>query len=416
MVIDNTFEEVKAQVEKVGKYLDIDPGLIEVLKRPSRELTVNFPVKMDDGKIEVFTGYRVQHSLARGPTKGGIRYHPDVGIDEVRALAMLMTWKCAVVNLPYGGAKGGVRIDVKQYSKDELERVTRRFTEEISNVIGPQKDIPAPDMYTNAQTMAWIMDTYSMKKGYSVPDVVTGKPIEVGGSAGRDEATSRGIMYTVEEAAKVKGISPDGARVAIQGYGNVGWHAARLLHDELGCKIVALSDSTGGVMNKQGLDPVKVHEHKMRTGTVMEYPKSVCISNEELLELDCEILVPAALDNVINESNAENIKAQIVAEGANGPTTVSADKVLFEKDILVIPDILANAGGVTVSYFEWVQSRLQFFWSVEEVKEKLKEIMTRSFSRVFSTSQSDDLDMRAAAYVLAMKDVVRAIELRGIFP
>jgi glutamate dehydrogenase (NAD(P)+) len=264
--------------------------------------------------------------------------------------------------------------------------------------------------------MAWIMDTYSMKYGYSIPDVVTGKPIEVGGSEGRDEATSRGLMYTVEEAAKVKGIDLKDATVAVQGYGNVGWHSARLLHDEMGCKIIAVSDSTGGIMNKKGLDPIKVYEHKRRTGTVMECPRSVCISNEDLLEIECDILVPAALDDAINETNADRIQANIVAEGANGPTSPSADKVLYEKDIMVIPDILCNAGGVTVSYFEWVQGHLQFFWSIEEVKQKLKEIMTRSFSRVLSTSRSDELDMRSAAYVLAMKDVVKAIELRGIFP
>lgn len=416
MMEHNPYEEVKAQVDKVGKYLDLDPGIIELLKKPEKELTVNFPVRMDKGNIEVFTGYRVQHNLSRGPTKGGIRYHPDVGIDEVRALAMLMTWKCAVVNLPYGGAKGGVRIDVKQYSNSELERVTRRFTQEISPFIGPQIDIPAPDMYTDAQTMSWIMDTYSMKHGYSIPDVVTGKPIELGGSAGREEATSRGLMYIVEEAGKVKGINPEGATVAIQGYGNVGWNAARILKEELGCKIIAVSDSTGGIFNKNGLDPTLVHEHKRRTGTVMDFGKAVCISNEKLLELDCDILVPAALGNVINEKNAENIKAKIVAEAANGPTTSAADRILCERDIMVLPDILANAGGVTVSYLEWVQGHIRYFWTIEEVKDSLKKILVSAFSRVLSHSRMEDLDMRAAAYVLAMSEVVRAIELRGIFP
>jgi glutamate dehydrogenase (NAD(P)+) len=416
MPYDNPYEVIKAQVDKVGAHLGIDKGIIEILKNPTKELTVNFPVKMDSGRIEVLTGYRVQHNLARGPTKGGIRYHPHVGIDEIRALSMLMTWKCAVVNLPYGGAKGGVRIDVKQYSKNELERVTRRFTEEISHMIGPKVDIPAPDMYTDPQIMAWIMDTYSMKHGYSIPEVVTGKPVEIGGSLGRDEATSRGLMDVVEEAAKVKGLKLKGAKVAIQGYGNVGWHAARLLNEEAGCDVIAVSDSTGGIMNKHGLDPRKVYEHKRRTGTVMEYPKAVCVSNEELLEMECDILVPAALENSITDKNADNIKAIIVAEGANGPTSPAADRILSEKGIMVIPDILANAGGVTVSYFEWVQGLQHFSWSLEEIKERLKGIMVQSFSKVFSTSQLEGVDMRWAAYIVAMKEVVKVIELRGIFP
>jgi glutamate dehydrogenase (NAD(P)+) len=416
MQYDNPYDAVKAQVDKIGTHLGIDKGIIELLKKPAKELTVNFPVKMDSGRIEILTGYRIQHNLARGPTKGGIRYHPNIGIDEIRALSMLMTWKCAVVNLPYGGAKGGVRIDVKQYSKNELERVTRRFTEEISHMIGPKVDIPAPDMYTDSQIMAWIMDTYSMKHGYSIPEVVTGKPIEIGGSLGRDVATSMGLMYVVEEAAKIKGLKLKGAKVAVQGYGNVGWHAARLLKEEAGCDVIAVSDSTGGIMNKHGLDPRKVYDHKRRTGTVMEYPKAVCVSNEELLEMECDILIPAALENSITEKNADNIKARIVAEGANGPTSPAADKILLEKDIMVIPDILANAGGVTVSYFEWVQGLQHLSWSLEEIKTRLKDIIVPAFSKVFSNSQSEGLDMRGAAYVVAMKEVVKVIELRGIFP
>jgi glutamate dehydrogenase (NAD(P)+) len=412
----NPYRVVCDQVEEVGTYLEIDPDLIEILKKPTRELIVNFPVRMENGKLQVLTGYRVQHSLARGPTKGGIRYHPNLTLDEVRALAMLMTWKCALVGLPFGGAKGGVRINVKEYSERELERITRRYTQEISPMIGPKVDIPAPDMYTNAQTMAWIMDTYSMMRGYSIPEIVTGKPIEVGGSVGREEATSRGVLYTTEQAANVIGLRMKGAKVAIQGYGNVGYNAAKLFHDEAGSQIIAVSDTTGGIESKRGLDPVKVFEHKRRTGTVVGFPGSTTITNPELLELDCDILIPAAVENAITSKNADNIKARIVTEGANGPTTPDADKILYEKEVMVIPDILANSGGVTVSYFEWVQGLQQFFWSLTEVEKNQKEIMVEAFEKVHAICKSEGVDQRFAAYMVAMDEVVKTIQLRGIFP
>jgi len=413
---ENPYIAICKQVEEVGERLGLETGIMESLKKPAQELIVNFPVTMDDGRIEVFTGYRIRHNLARGPTKGGIRYHPDLTLDEVRALAMLMTWKCAVVNVPFGGAKGGVKIDVRKYSRKELERITRRYTQEISEIIGPKRDIPAPDMYTDAQTMAWIMDTYSMKEGYSVPEVVTGKPVEVGGSKGREEATSRGLMYALEEAARVTGLRLRDARIAIQGYGNVGYHAAKLLKDEAGCRIIAVSDSRGGILNQEGLDPQDVLKHKRQTGTVVGYPGSTGISNEELLEIDCDVLIPAAIGNVITSDNADKIRAKIVAEGANGPTAPEADRILYEKGVVVVPDILANAGGVTVSYFEWVQGLQNFFWSLEEIRERLRQTMSGAFGRVYDLSQKEKVDQRFAAYMVAIDKVVRAIRIRGIFP
>jgi len=331
-------------------------------------------------------------------------------------LAMWMTWKCAVVGIPYGGAKGGVICSPKEMSKGELERLTRRFTSEISIIIGPHEDIPAPDVYTDAQTMAWIMDTYSMSVGYSVPGVVTGKPIEIGGSAGREEATSRGVMYVAEEAARRKGLKMTGATVAVQGFGNVGWHAARLLHGEAGCKIIAVSDSSGGIYNAQGMEPEKIMEHKKKTGSVKGFAGAKDISNEEVLELKCDLLVPAALENVITKENASKVKAKIIVEGANGPTTPEADEILFKKGIMLIPDILANAGGVTVSYFEWVQDLQFFFWTNDQIKERLKEIMTKAFERVYEHANGSKVDMRTGAYMVALKDVARAFELRGVFP
>jgi glutamate dehydrogenase (NAD(P)+) len=396
--------------------LGLDRGIIDILKTPHRELGVNFPVKMDDGTIRIFSGYRVQHSSVRGPCKGGIRYHPKVTLDEVRALSMWMTWKCAVVGLPYGGAKGGVICDVKKMSKGELERMTRRYASEIAIIIGPQEDIPAPDVYTDSQTMAWIMDTYSMGVGHAVPGVVTGKPVEIGGSKGRDEATSRGVMYIAQESAKARGMNLKGAKVAVQGFGNVGWHAARLLHQEAGCTIIAVSDSQGGIYSPKGLDPLKVMDHKKATGAVKDYPGAKNISNEELLELECDILVPAALENVITMENASSIRAKIVIEGANGPTAPMADKILMDKGIMLVPDILANAGGVTVSYFEWVQDLQFFFWTLEQINERLKEIMTTAFARVHAISQEKKVDMRTAAYMVSLTEVARALELRGVFP
>lgn len=412
----SAFEIAQAQIDAVGGRLGVDSDLLEILKKPTRELTVNFPVKMDDGTIRVFTGYRVQYNQVLGPFKGGIRYHPDVSLEEVRALAAWMTWKCAVIGLPYGGAKGGVIVDVKELSPREIERITRRFTSEISIIIGPYKDIPAPDVYTDAQVMAWIMDTYSMNEGYSVPGVVTGKPPIIGGSSGREEATARGVLYTTRQAAMILGVDLAKARVAIQGYGNVGYNAARLFHEEGGSKIVAVSDSRGVIRDKEGLDPLAVKAHKDETGSVAGFPGSERITPEELLAEKAEVLIPAALSGWITTDNVDSIQARIVAEGANGPTTPGADQVLFERDITVIPDILCNAGGVTVSYFEWVQSLQMFFWSLEEVKERLEEIMVKAFGRVWEMAQEERVDMRTAAYMVAMKKIVRAYEIRGIYP
>jgi glutamate dehydrogenase (NAD(P)+) len=412
----NPYQVAVSQVKSVGDILGLSEGMINVLTRPKRELAVSFPVKMDDGSIQGFTGFRVQHNNTRGPCKGGLRYHPGVTLDEVRALSMWMTWKCATVGLPYGGAKGGIVCNPKKMSKSELERMTRRFTSEISPIIGPQQDILAPDVYTDAQTMAWIMDTYSMGVGYSVPGVVTGKPIALGGSEGREEATSRGLMYCVREALNVDNIDPKGKTVAIQGFGNVGGNAARLLKDELGMKVVALSDSSGGIYNPDGLDPAQVEVHKKATGSVKDFEGAQNVTNQELLELECAVLVPAALEGVITKDNADRIKAKMVAEGANGPTMPEADRILFEKGIVLIPDILANAGGVTVSYFEWVQDLQFFFWSAAEIKSRLNEIMTYAFAKVYATARARNVDMRTAAYILAVQEVVKATQLRGIYP
>ena len=412
----NPYQVAIEQVQKVGEILGLEQDIIDVLTKPKRELTVNFPVKMDDGHVKVFTGYRVQHNFARGPCKGGIRYHPDVSLDEVRALSMWMTWKCATVGLPYGGAKGGVACNPKEMSKGELERMTRRYITEIMPIIGPHVDIPAPDMYTDAQVMAWIMDTYSMHVGYSVPGIVTGKPISVGGSEGREEATSRGITYCVREALTVRNIDRKSSTAAVQGFGNVGWNTARLLKDELGMKVIAVSDSSGGIHAPAGLDPINVYEHKRRTGSVVNFPGAQNITNEELLEIDCTVLVPAAMEEVITADNADRIRARIVAEGANGPTSVQADKILYDKGIMLLPDILCNAGGVTVSYFEWVQDLQFLFWSLAEIKNRLDRVMTYAFARVHATARAKRTDMRTAAYLLAVDDVVKAIRLRGIYP
>ena len=442
----NPFKIAQQQIDIVAEKLKLKKGIHEFIRWPHRELEVHFPVKMDNGDIQSFKGFRVQHNDARGPCKGGIRYHPNVTLDEVRALATWMTWKCAVVNIPFGGAKGGVVCNPKEMSQGELERLTRRFASEISIIIGPEKDIPAPDVYTNAQTMAWFMDTYSMIKGYSVPGVITGKPISIGGSEGRREATARGCMFTIREALKhmnYKVIPPeqwqknyskeelekkisdgdlgtgyriDGATVSIQGFGNAGSIAADLLSVK-GAKVIAVSDSKSGIVNKDGLDISKVIEHKTKTGSLKGFEGA----NEEIgpadvLELDCDVLVPAALENQITEENVENIKAKIVAEAANGPTTPTADKVLFDKKIFLIPDILANAGGVTVSYFEWVQGLQQFFWSERDVNLKLKDIMVRAFKEVLEMSEKHGVNMRTGAYMLAVQRVADAIEIRGIFP
>jgi glutamate dehydrogenase/leucine dehydrogenase len=378
-------------------------------------LEVSIPVKMDNGQLKVFTGYRVQHNVARGPAKGGIRFHPNVTLDEVKALAAWMTWKTATVNIPYGGSKGGVICDPKRMSRGELERMTRRYTSEILPLIGPEQDIPAPDVYTDAQTMAWIMDTYSMTVGYSALGVVTGKPVSLGGSLGRAEATARGCLMVVEEACKVKKVPLRGATVAIQGFGNAGSVAARLF-SERKAKVVAVSDSRGGVFNSRGIDPLKALRYKERSGTVVGMPGASRISNDDLLTLKCDILVPAALENVITLHNADQIKARIVAEAANGPTTPHADEVLARKGILVLPDILANAGGVTMSYFEWAQDLQGYFWQESEVNQKLEGVMKRAFASVQETMRKFHVHSRAAAYILAVGRVAEATLIRGLFP
>ena len=412
----NPFETAKQQIDIVADLIGIQPGIREVLKHPKRELTVNFPVRMDDGSYRVFTGHRVQYNMARGPTKGGIRYHPQVTLDEVRALAAWMTWKCAVVNIPYGGAKGGVVCDPKHMSKDELQRLTRRYASEIAPIIGPEMDIPAPDVYTDSQTMAWIMDTYSMQKGYSVPGVVTGKPISLGGSEGRGEATGRGCAYVIREAAKDLNLKVKGGTVAIQGFGNAGSVAANLLYDEQGAKIVAVSDSKGGIYKADGFNPHAVEEHKAKTGSVVGFPGTKAISNDEVLETKADILVPAALENQITAKNADKIQAKIVAEAANGPTLPEADAILYQKKVTVLPDVLANAGGVTVSYFEWAQDIQGYFWALDEVNSRLERVMVKSYNDVHKVGTERKVHNRTAAYVVAIQRVVDAIKIRGIYP
>jgi glutamate dehydrogenase (NAD(P)+) len=412
----NSFEMAKKQIEIASEYLDLESGLIEKLKNTKRELTVHFPVKMDDGSVNIFTGYRIQHNITRGPAKGGIRYHPDVDIDEVRALAMWMTWKSAVVNIPFGGAKGGVQCNPKEMSLNEIEHMTRRFTWEISIMLGPEQDIPAPDVYTNPQVMAWIMDTFSILRGYSVPGVVTGKPVELGGSLGRFEATGRGVVITSLEALKYLKKPMEGARVVVQGCGNVGGVAARHF-SLLGAKVIAISDSKRGIYNEKGLDVRRVLDYKSQHQCfVCETKDEAEITNQELLELGCDILVPAALENQITEKNAPRIKAKIIAEGANGPTTPEADEILNDKGVFVVPDILANAGGVTVSYFEWVQNLQELIWSEEEVLDRLTRIMQRSFKEVLDISLQKKIPMRTAALVLGIGRVAEATKLRGIYP
>ncbi len=412
---DDPWQVALTQFQLAADLLSLKRGVREFLAYPRRELTVNFPVKLEDGSVRVFTGYRVHHSDVLGPTKGGIRYHPAVTINEIRALAMLMTWKCAVAGLPFGGAKGGVVCNPKELSAEVLEHLTRRYATEITILLGPESDIPAPDMGTTPQVMAWIMDTYSMHRGYSVPAVVTGKPISIGGSAGRIEATGRGVMIVAREAARHLGMSLQGARVAIQGFGNVGSIAAVALHSQ-GCRIIAVTDSRGGVYNEKGIDPQDLLRHKDQTGSVAGYRGSDAISNEEVLEVPCEILVPSALEGQITQDNAPRIKARMVVEGANGPTTPEADEILRDRKIFVVPDILANAGGVTVSYFEWVQDLQSFFWSEEEINERLERIMTRSFREVLAVSQEKKVDMRTGALVRGVGRVAEALLTRGIYP
>ncbi len=410
----NPWEAQAARFDFAARKLNLDEGLWKVLRQPSREIIVHFPVQMDDGRFEVFTGYRVQHSQARGPGKGGIRYAPDVTLDEVRALASWMTWKCAVVNIPFGGAKGGVICDPKKMSQGELERMTRRYTSEIIDFIGPEKDVPAPDMGTNEQTMAWIMDTYSMHMRQTVTSVVTGKPFTLGGSRGRREATGRGVRKVCDEALRFLEMPRDGCRVILQGFGNVGSNAARLMQ-EAGYKIIGIAEYDGALYNNNGIDIHDLAEHRLRNGTVLGFRGAEAADPDELITTNCEILIPAAMENVITSRNADRIKARIVAEGANGPTTAVADDILADKRIFVIPDILANAGGVTASYFEWVQDRQGYFWKEEAVNEQLEQILADSFEDVIRYAEAHDVNNRIAAYMLAMDRVASAIKQRGIY-
>ena len=411
----NPFRIAMRQFDSAATHCGLEPGLREVLRRPRRALSLSLPVKMDDGSIKVFDGYRVQHNSARGPCKGGIRYHPNVSLDEVKALASWMTWKCAVVDLPFGGAKGGIVCDPHRMSENELERLTRRYAYEISPIIGPDKDIPAPDVYTDSQTMAWIMDTYSMTHGSSAPGVVTGKPTFLGGSFGRNEATARGCLFVIRSACEVLGIKLSRATVAIQGFGNAGSIAAELLAAQ-GATIIAVSDSHGGVLNRSGLDIPALLKHKAETGSVADFPNSDPISGEAILELQCDILVPAALENQITLENADLVKARIVAEAANGPTTPDADVVLHKAGAMVIPDILANAGGVTVSYFEWVQDLQELFWDEDDVNRRLEKIMVKAFANVHASAKKYNVDMRTGAYIVGIERVANAMRTRGIWP
>ncbi|MHA2609609.1 MAG: Glu/Leu/Phe/Val family dehydrogenase [bacterium JZ-2024 1] len=411
----NAWEIALKQFHEAADVMNLDDGLRQVLSSCKRELTVNFPVKMRDGSIKVFTGHRVQHNLARGPGKGGIRYSPDVTLEEVKALAMWMTWKCAVVGIPYGGAKGGVRCNPKEMTPQELENLTRRFTTEISILIGPESDIPAPDVNTNPQVMAWIMDTYSMHRGFSIPGVVTGKPVNIGGSLGRHDATSRGVLYTTREACARLNLPLKDAKISIQGFGNAGLNCALLFAQE-GAKIVAASDTRGGVYNPKGLDVPKLVDVKQKTGSVVHYDGADKVGIMDVLEVPCDILIPSAVENMITEKNADRIKARIVAEAANGPTTPEADKILYEKNILVIPDILANAGGVSVSYFEWVQDIYGFFWEENEIYRHLERIMKKAFQKVFAIADEKKVHPRLAANILAIQEVAEATLTRGIYP
>ncbi len=415
----NPFAIAQHQFDLAAERLGLDDGLQQVLRVPQRELSVNFPVKHDDGSIHVYSGYRVQHNITRGPAKGGIRYHPAVDIDEVRALAMWMTWKCALVNIPFGGAKGGVIVDPKQLSQHEIERLTRRFAAEISVIIGPERDIPAPDVNTNPQIMAWFMDTISMHRGYTVPASVTGKPIGIGGSLGRVDATGRGVSIIAREAANHIGLRLDKAAAVVQGFGNVGSVSAEMLA-RMGCRVIAVSDVSGGYYNRQGLDIVAMLEHVRRSPnhslTGYEQRGTERTTNAELLELPCDLLIPAALENQITTLNADRIKTRVLIEAANGPTTPGADQILYDKGIFVVPDILANAGGVTVSYFEWVQGLQEFFWSEEEINDRLERIMMRSFANTLDLALRERISMRLAAYLISVRRVADATVLRGIYP
>lgn len=412
----NPFEVALKQLDEAAKLIKLDKGLHQVLASPKRVLTVSLPVKMDKGEIRVFTGYRSQHNDARGPYKGGIRYHPQVTIDEVKALSMWMTWKCAVADIPYGGGKGGIICNPKEMSDGELERMTRRYAYAIADIIGPHTDIPAPDVYTGGKEMAWIMDTYSALKGNFVqPEIITGKPIAIGGSLGRNEATGRGLGFTVREAAKKLKINMKTATVAVEGFGNAGQFASQFV-EEQGAKVIAASDSRGGVYNKEGMEVAALRKHKERTSSVAGFPGAKSMSNEELLETECTILIPAALENQITGKNAGKVKAKIMAEAANGPTTPEADDILYRNKILIIPDILANGGGVTVSYFEWLQNLRRDYWTEAEVNERLDKNITKAFLDVYDTHEKYSVNMRKASTVLAVNRVVEAVKIRGLWP
>lgn len=409
------FDIALKQFDIAAEALGLEESIRNKLRYPKICLLVNVPVRMDDGTIKTFPAYRVQHDVSRGPAKGGVRYHPNVDLEEVKALAAWMTWKCAVVNIPFGGGKGGIRCNPKRMSVGELERLTRRYTTEILPIIGPEKDIPAPDIYTDAQTMAWMMDTYSMHMGHTVPGVVTGKPPQVGGSRGRRGAAARGCTYAIEEAAKHLGVNLNGATVAIQGFGNVGGKAAELMAG-LGSKVIAVSDSGGGVVNAAGLDVAGLRAHKAETGSVSGFAGAEAVSSDDVLFIDCDVLMPAALERAITDANATEVRAKIVAEAANGPTTPEADDILYDRGIFVIPDILANAGGVTVSYFEWVQDLARLFWKEEDVNARLREIMSESFRDTLRISVEHKVHMRTAAYMLGLGRVAEATKLRGLYP
>ena len=410
----NPWEAQAARFELAARKLNLDPGLWKILSQPAREITVHIPVQMDDGRIELFTGYRVQHSMARGPAKGGIRYAPEVNLDEVRALAAWMTWKCAVVDIPFGGAKGGIICDPKAMSRGELERMTRRFTAELIEVIGPEKDVPAPDVNTNAQIMAWMMDTYSMHMRQTVTAVVTGKPIEIGGSRGRVEATGRGVMFVTTQAVKKLGMTPSNTRIVVQGFGNVGSYAALLLQEQ-GFKITGIAEWNCGLHNANGINIKQLFEFKAANNTIQGFPGAEAADPHELLISDCDVLIPAATENVITTHNAAKIQAKIIVEGANGPTTAAADDILQDKGVFIIPDILANAGGVTTSYFEWVQDRQGYFWKESQVNAELEVIMTDSFAAVLRYADSHAVNNRIAAYMLAIDRVASTIRTRGIY-
>jgi glutamate dehydrogenase (NAD(P)+) len=412
---ENPFEIAKQQLRKVAEAFDIDADLVRVLSECKKTVEVSIPTRMDDGSVEVFTGFRVTHNIARGPSKGGIRYHPEVTRDEVKALAMWMTWKCALMGIPFGGAKGGVIVDPKRLSREELERMTRRFTSEIINEIGPERDIPAPDVGTDPRVMAWIFDTYSMNKGHSVLGVVTGKPLQIGGSLGREEATARGALFTVREASRKRELPLADATVAVQGFGNVGSYLAKFLAED-GAKVVAISDSSGGLYNPNGIDVAAAFAHKAETGALAGLRGAESVSNDELLLLDCDILAPCALEQVLHEGNAAKVKAKIVVEGANGPTTPAADEILEDMNVLVLPDVLANAGGVVVSYFEWVQGLQEYFWKEAEVNAKLNDITTRAFNETWEAHSRRSLSLRIAAYGLAVERVGDATTTRGLYP